>query len=90
MVRITHADCGVKTPKTLNTPAKIRGKSGPTQAVGPVCPLKGVSEAEAGGQRACDPPHLFAEEHVVVVRPDAVGMGQREVKHAHRKGHPED
>ena len=53
-------------------------------------PAKRISEAEAGGQRASDPPHLLAKQHVVVVRPDAVGMRQGEVKHAHRKGHPED
>ena len=51
---------------------------------------KGIGEAVAGGQRASDPPHLFAEQHVVVVGPDAIGMRQGEVEHAHGEGYPED
>src|ERR1700742_3905391 len=51
---------------------------------------KRVGKAIAGGQRASDPPHFFAEQHVIVVRPDAIGMRQGEVKHPHGQSCPEN
>ena len=77
---------GGEDAKTFEYASQDQGKQRPHPGGRTGVTAKGIGEAVACGQRPGNPAHLFAEEHVVVVGVNAVGMGERQVENPHGEG----
>ena len=83
-------DRGVKTPNSLKTPAEKQGKERSHPGGWAGMSPEGIGEAVPCGQRPGNPSHLFPEQHVIVVGPEAIGVGQGEVEHPHGESNPKN